>query len=185
MDNIALNSLVSQRRSLARPAHAAAAVLALVGVGLVQVGWGEVLDARGSASRPSAGMLLFLTSCYLVVSGWFYLLGALWAKYIGQPWWPRRLGLFCDGMLSGVVLAIMIRGHQSGVLGLGLWTIPPVLFAFCGVSGMLTFLTWHKRSDEREGMATLVPYVRFGAAVLLLVNLMIVELGGWSRSTFH
>ena len=181
-----LNHLATPRRSHARPAHAAAAALALVGAGLVQLGWAEVLDPRSLAGRPSAAALLVLASVYLAASAWFYVQAVWPGTSAGQPWWPRRLGLFCDGMLSGTVLAIMTRGHQSGVLGLGLWAVPPVLFAFSGVSAALTFLTWHKRAAPSDPLAAKVlaqaAYVRVVAAILLLCILIAIEIGGRSRA---
>jgi hypothetical protein len=182
-------------RSLTRPAQAAAALVAIAGAGLVQVGWADVLDPRSSAGRPSAAALLVLASFYLVASAWFNVQGALRTGGTGEPWWPRRLGLFCDGMLSGTVLAIMTRGHQSGVLSLGLWSVPPVLFAFSSISGTITLLSWHKSARDQarsqltatsgRGFGLWAVYLRILAAVLLLAILIAVEIGGRARATFR
>jgi hypothetical protein len=166
--------------------------LAFFGAVVVQFGWPVVLNPRGSAGRPSAAALLVLATAYLLVSAWSIWQGTLRNGSASQLGWPRRIGLFCDGMLSGTVLAIMTRGHQGGVLGLGLWMAPPVLFTFSALSACLAFFNWGKGSVGSAtaaagplGLPGGIFYVRTAIAILLLVVLIAVEVGGQARATFR
>jgi len=158
-----------------------------VGAAVVQWGWIEVTRPENAHRWAAIASLQVVVTGYLVCLAWFHAHSARWrANSLVQRLWHLGQGLACDLASCLLIVAILIRGHEGGVLGLGLWMIPPTLLAISAVSAAITSLAWldgYRRlfSDIPPPTAPLPTprrdWMRPLSWLVLLMALLVVEFG--------
>lgn len=133
--------------------HLAAAGVALVGAGLLQLHWPELraLIPQDRWWPADAGVLVAATAYLLSVA----------AVHLYAAWWPveeplqRRL-LLGRELISALVVAvyfaiIIAQGPASTLLRAGLWRVPPLLLLSAAVSLLvLAAALWSIREARRR-----------------------------------
>jgi hypothetical protein len=125
------------------PAHRMAALLSGLGVVVVQWGWLEMVRPDHAERWPAIACLLVVATGYLVCLTWFHASCARRrANMPAQRRWRLGRGLAYDLTICGLMVVTLVRGHESGLLRLGLWMIPPTLLTTSAVSAAVTLLAW-------------------------------------------
>ena len=125
------------------PAHAAAALTAAAATIAVQCGWPEVMKTGHANQRLAMVVVLTAATAYLVLLALFHSSAARWDPRTAAIR-RRRLGRSpaLDLTISAVVVVVLAKGHQSAILALGLWIVPPALLMAAAISAVVALLAW-------------------------------------------
>jgi hypothetical protein len=156
--------------------HFAAAAMALVGAGLIQLHWPELHSRipQDSWWPADAGVLVAATA-YLLAIAAVHVYAALWPAE--DP--PQRRLLLGREMISALIVGlyfaiILAQGPTSTLMRAGLWRVPPLLLLAATVSLLvLAAALWSTHQTPRQ---TSAPTGSTGSRLSVVPTILVVGL---------